>query len=688
MAHGYSSVLAVLGKHDILVLEDYIRTRHHEQVNRHIYMSYDSEYDAMKRLEKEYAARRKQEGMKLDITFPGTHYYVFPFHAITFDMHSDNNTACFEVCADGVVVEKVKEALRDILAMVNLELHEAGGRVYTFFYLIMPGVKEAMPEVVSCCCAILRSLIPSEEKASLDYFDAAVERINKAVELFIFYNEVGFDKLYADIEFPELVEQCTDMTPQQVGDEQIAYGLYKALQRKNDAVAVLREIFKTGISPDYSCSRNRPSLLQNVSNKQVQTPAEMEYWLGLLDLLLEFRANSAVNSVFGRTCARNLLEKYALNSTPLQEEFAVKALYKMAHANPTGERILMHSYYLASFLGIAIAKVNEFYERRNDISPEVQSVEILGFSIFFTMCPDKKSNRARAKPCRIKVTTKELARLQKHEIEALFAIFSERFAELAQQEGVSLVDYFRETISEALEDKTTEAMVDLVEVVAEGRICAFNMFQIKRVQVEGQLSLVHRILLIAASLGTEQQKSISYYKGFMSMLQYLRGFVLQQRYPNFPVYTVLEGLNAKVYEQLANLGFTYYPPYACMPESVLLALAQQVYRNYDVSYEQGCLQVDDVLAAELPVREQRPLSDCRVEPCRGRVAARNFYRFFHRQQYATVISFLNSPTNLLKLESALGLLMAAEMLRGYIHVLAEMVQYNGAYAPRTARSRL
>ncbi len=691
MGFDHSKVLAVLEKYDKLTSEERVRSVHHEQVNTYVLPAWQysrprqiERRDKQRRAEAE-GERRQQIGMKLYIKFPdGDPRYVFPFFSMTFDIGDRHENALFKVCCDPVVIERVKEVLRK----AGLNFNKSYGEVTTNLKYEGYVSHEAVLATMRAWFETLRSIIPNEE--SQYYFDKEIEKLVRAVCLFLYYNKVGFERLYSSIILPPLVEQSTNLTEEEVRHRQITLGMTTAIDSPK-AGTIIRALLQTGISPDYSCTASNPSLLESVVGKKVTTHEEMVYWLSLLDLLLLYKANPATSHRIERSATRVLLDQYTRTSTPFQEEFTVRALARMAHAHLTGERILVHEAFARTRVGRAIQSVNQFYVNRNSVAPEVQKAEVLGSSIYFTMRPDQQLDTGQAKPCVIKVTTKELRSLSRQELQALYAIFAERFAELAAEKGVSLDEYFKETLQEALADATAEPMVDIVEIVGEREPCAFNMFQIKPVRIESKLSLMHRILLVAARVGGEEQKSISYYKGFMSMVQYLRGFILQRKFPGLDVYTVLEALNGRTPAQLSQLGVDYYPLYICIPPSVLRALETQIYEMYEVTIDGGALHVDDVLAESSErgsVYPDASQAQANLAAQRARITVADHARFFQRDKHATVIAFLNSPINLRRLQGSLQILVAQALLSKLIEGLAKIIQANGSYVPRANMSRL
>ncbi len=695
MPYDVNKILTILEEYDALTREQYARESYHRQANPFDAPAWSRRHNPQnKELYRNAMFERCQQvGMKVHIQFPVSEpRYRFPFYVMSFDVDimqyiniaefttieqpkTKLNTAHLLVCCHPFAKKRIEEVLRE----GNVCFSETGGRFKIYFDLKNTHTEDQVLTATVDCCRILRSIIPDAE--SQYYFDQEMQKLHTAVRLYLYYYKVGINQLLGSIEPPELVITPTDPSEDEVKARQVESSLVAVMHHSN-APDILQQMLQAGMQPDLHIDggNHRPTFLENVVTEKVTTLREMEKCLQLVDLLLEYRANPLVSSS-GRSCIRAALEAYSLSfAKPLQEQYLLAVLTRLAHANPLGEFIFVHQDFLPRRIGQAIEAVNRFYHTRRHITPQLQRADVYGHSIYFTMRPDRDINSSNPKPSVLRVTTRKLKSLNKDEINALFLIFAERFSTLAQQLGVSLIDYFQETLEEALADKSVEPMIDWIEIVGEDRLCAFNMFQVKPMQIQGKASLVHRILLVAARDATEKQRSISFYRGFMSMIEFIRGFILQRKFPRMKVYTVLEALNERTYVQLANLGFQYYPLYACIPTSVLSEIERAIYADYDISYRHGYLQVDDPLAAATV--SQNPCFNTaeRLDNQRSRIAARNFHRFFPtRNRHATVLTFVNSLENLFMLEASLGLLIAREMLDKLITGLAKMIQLDGSY---------
>ncbi len=685
LGHNYSDVLDVLAEYGKLPTAANMRDVHHQKINQywlseHRYRQNGARENRDKRrLEEAKIKRREQVGMKIHINFPdGDPNCVFPFYVMTFDRHNLDGIACLSIFSDCIVIKAVEE----VLIKAGIEFSRAGGRAIVFFDLKRHDTKESMLATIQTICEKLRGIVPGTD--SKYYFDAEMEKLYRAARQFIYYNEVGFDRLYSNIELPKLVLQDAPLSDDDVIQRQVAQGMRSAFRDKAHAVEIIRKLLRLGVHPDHSNEPRDPGILQGVLSRKINTPEEMELWLTLLDLLLEYGADTRDSLSSERGCIWKLLQRYFSNETPLQEAFTVRALARMAHANRDGRPILIHADYLNTRIGRTLDAMNRFYATRRHVAPEITSTRVMGSSIYFVMRSDRNLSANNTKPCVIKVTTRKLRSLNPQEISALFAIFAERFADLAQEKGVSLEDYFAETLQEALAQSDAEPMVDLVEIVGEGCICAFNMFHTKLMRIDNEFTLVHRILLVAANRATAEQNSISHYKGFMSLLLYLRGFVLQARFPELKVCTILEALNGRTPAQLSQLGVEYYPLYSCLSPSTLRALQVQMYEAYDINFYGGCLHVDDVLAGPLsaPVAIPQQADDiATLGRQRGFLAVANYQRFFQQSGHATVLAFFNHGANLRRLKSSLDILIAQRVLENLISGLARLIKKDGSYQP-------
>ncbi len=680
MGFNHADVLAVLAKHGKLRDAAAVRRSHFDRINQYWVTELRRPFASgieKRRTHDCQAILREQIGMKVLIEFPdGDPRYVFPFYAINFDTGVNHAETNFSILSDSIVYDRVKE----VLLAAGIKFFDATGRVTINIDLRVSGAKESMLATVQLICEKLRSIIPDAN--SQYYYDSQIEKLLRAVRQFIHYNEIGFKYLYPT-ELPPVTLKDATMTETQVATRQIVNGMYSALVSRENATTILRELLQTGLPPDFSYEGADPGLLENVAARRIKTPEELEHWLALLDLLLLYSADSTVSSTPGRSCIRKLITHCLAFPGALQEEYAIRALTRMAHASSTGERFLVHEDHANTRIGRAIHAMNQYYKQRDHVAPYVASAKFSGSSIYFTMKPNQQAKPNNGKPTVIKVTTRRLNSLTPVEMTTLFSIFKERFGELAKQKGVSLDVYFAETLDEALKQSGSHAMVDLIEVVGENRICGFNMFHTKLMQIEGEPTLAYRILLVAANQETANHSSISQYKGFMSLLQYLRGFVLQEKFPGLRVFTVLEALNARVPAQLFQLGLEYFPLYSCLSEVTLRELKLKLYDGYDVIFERGCLHVDDVLAGGSPASK---ISSSQQDHLafgaqRAQVAVVNFHRFFKRTGHATVLAFENSQNNFSQLIRSLSIAMAAKLLESLVAGLATIIQADGSYEP-------